>query len=59
MYFKGSEVKYLNLQDLDEVLQIFTNQEQVEDDKNMEEEEDEDDYEEENYGSSVIKKSLK
>lgn len=54
-------MKYLTLQDLNEVLQIFKNQEQGEDDKNVEEEEEEDDYEEENYGSSVIflKKSLK
>lgn len=56
MYFKGSEVKYLTLQDLNEVFDIFTNQEK--DDENVEEEEEEEDFEEPYYGSS-LRKTLK
>lgn len=56
MYFKGSEVKYLTLQDLNEVFDIFTNQERKEDDENVEEEEEEEeDYGEAYYGSSLMK----
>lgn len=54
MYFKGSEVKYLTLKDLNEVFDIFTNQEKEEVDENVEEEEAED-YEEAYYGSSLVK----
>lgn len=52
VYFKGSEVKYLTLHDLNEVFDILTNQEKGEDDENVEETED---YEEAYYGSSLMK----
>lgn len=57
MYFKGSEVKYLTLQGLNDVFDIFTNQEKEEDYDNVEEEEEEEeeDYEEAHYGSSLMK----
>lgn len=48
-------MKYLTLQDLNEVLDIFTNQEKEGDDENVEEEEEEEDYEEAYYGSSLMK----
>lgn len=48
-------MKYLTLQDLNEVFDIFTNQEKEEDDENVEEEEEEEDYEEAYYGSSLMK----
>lgn len=50
VYLKSSEVKYLTLQNLNEVLKVFTNQEKEEDDKKVEEEqekeeeEDDDEY---------------
>lgn len=46
-------MKYLTLQDLNEVFDIFTNQE--EDDENVEEEEEEEEYEEAYYGRSLMK----
>lgn len=57
VYFKGSEVNYLTVEDVGEVLEIFADQDK--DDKKVEEEEDEyveDDEEEEYNGSSLIKK---
>lgn len=47
-------MKYLTLQDLNEVFDIFINQEKEEDDENVEEEEEED-YGEAYYGSSLMK----
>eukprot|EP00066_Takifugu_rubripes_P015178 XP_011604444.1 PREDICTED: thioredoxin domain-containing protein 16 [Takifugu rubripes] len=47
---KGSAVKYLTLRGLNDVFDIFTNQEKEEDDENVEEEEEEEeDYEEAHY----------
>lgn len=53
-------MKYLTLQDFNEVFDIFTNQEKEEDDENVEEEEEEkeEDYEEAYYGS-ILMKTLK
>lgn len=59
VYFKSSEVKYLTLQKLNEVLKIFTNQEKEEDDKTVEEEqeeEEEEDDDEYNGNSCQMKK---
>lgn len=51
--FKSSEVKYMTLKNLNEVLKIFTNQEK--DDK-VEEKEEEEEEDDEYNGSSLMKK---
>lgn len=53
--FKSSEVKYLTLQNLGEVLKIFTNEE---DDKKVEEEEEEEEDDDEYNGSSMMKRLI-
>lgn len=59
VHFQSSEVKYLTLQNLNEVLKIFTNQEKEEDDKTVEEEQEEEEEDDDEYnGNSCQMKKL-
>lgn len=54
MYFKSSEVKYLTLHNLDEVLELFANQEKEDEDE--EEVVDEDEEEDPHFGKCEMEK---
>lgn len=56
VYFKSSEVKYLTLHNLDEVLELFTNQEKEEEEEDEDEEEGLEDEEEDSLFGKVIAK---
>lgn len=55
VYFKSSEVKYLTLHNLDEVLELFTNQKKEEEEAEEEDEGLEDEEEDSHFGKVMAK----